>query len=69
MPRRPVNEQALRGPIHITEHLWYYEEAKGITICVETPGQGVEQYCIPYRRLAETICRAWGVVLKAKARG
>jgi hypothetical protein len=40
-----------RYPQNIDETVWYYEEPKGLTVCVSGPGPGVRQFTIPWRKV------------------
>ena len=69
MPRRPVDEQALKvRPINIDVDTWYYEDTNGIDLyhSHDFNASNPIHIHIPYRLLAETISRAWGVELRPK---
>ena len=70
MPRRFVHKEALKlDPIRVSDNVWFYEVPTGISLCVDTRNvkSSVDQiHHIPYRKLAETIARAWGVELREK---
>lgn len=51
-----VKAELSRYPHNIDETVWYYEESKGLTVCVSGPGHGVRQFTIPWRKVLAS-CR------------
>ena len=58
------------NPMNVSEHLWYYEEKKGITIVYEiydrkTGGYiRTDQFMIPWKKLLESVNRKYEVSRK-----
>ena len=51
-------------PTSISEHLWYYEEKKGITIVYEILDKNgkymrTDQFMIPWKKLLESVNRKY----------
>lgn len=44
-------------PQNVDAHTWYYEERKGITVCVELPDKSVVQCMIPWRLIQASAAR------------
>ena len=52
------------NPMNVSEHLWYYEEKKGITIVYEILDENgkymrTDQFMIPWKKLLESVNRKY----------
>ncbi len=51
-------------PVNINDHLWYYEEKKGITVVYEILDKNenyirTDQFMIPWKKLLESVNRKY----------